>query len=329
LVEAVALVRAFLDERGASLDAVISQTGFALNAAIIAAKEAANENDQTRKRFEILCRELFRKYRACLNAPGVNAYRDAYRAIDIIYKSLQRDRDVADISDIVRRLHEHVDEVIAVQPGVIRDDAVVYDISRIDFERLRREFERAPAPRSTVQSLRQVIEQRLQQMMARNPLRADFQRRYEAIVDAYNREKDRATIEQTFEELLRFVAALDEEGERAAREGLDEESLAIFDLLQKPDLSAAEIKRIKAVAGDLLATLKAGKLQVDHWTEKESTRDAVRGAIRDFLWSDQTGLPVERYDPDEVTARAEEVYRHVLRVYPTVPSPYYSLPSAA
>ena len=189
LAEAVALVRAFLDERGAGLDAVINQTGFALNAAIIAAKEAANDNDETRKRFEILCREVFRKYRACLNAPGVNAYRDAYRAIDIIYKSLQRDRDVADISDIVRRLHENVDEVIEVQPGVIRDDPVLYDISRIDFERLRREFERAPARRSTVQSLRQVIEQRLQQMMARNPLRADFQRRYEAIVDAYNREK--------------------------------------------------------------------------------------------------------------------------------------------
>jgi hypothetical protein len=32
------------------------------------------------------------------------------------------------------------------------------------------------------------------------------------------------------------------------REGLDEESLAVFDLLKKPDLSAGEIKRIKAVA---------------------------------------------------------------------------------
>jgi len=103
----------------------------------------------------------------------------------------------------------------------------------------------------------------------------------------------------------------------------------VFDLLQKPDLSAAEINRIKAVAGDLLATLKAGKLQVDHWSDKESTRDAVKGAIRDFLWSDQTGLPVDRYSTDEVTERAEEVYRHVLRVYPTVPSPYYALPSAA
>jgi type I restriction enzyme R subunit len=38
----------------APLDDVIFKTGFARNAAIGACKEAANENDETRKRFEIL-----------------------------------------------------------------------------------------------------------------------------------------------------------------------------------------------------------------------------------------------------------------------------------
>jgi type I restriction enzyme, R subunit len=52
------------------------------------------------------------------------------------------------------------------------------------------------------------------------------------------------------------------------REGLDEESLAVFDLLKKPDLSAKEIERIKTVAVDLIEALKAEKLRVDHWQEK-------------------------------------------------------------
>ncbi len=276
-----------------------------------------------------MCREVFRKFRACINVPGVNDYRDDYRTIDAVYKSLQRDRELADIGDIVRQLHEIADDVIEVQTDANPEGTSLYDISQIDFERLRQEFERTPAKRTTVQNLRQVVEQRLQRMMERNPLRADYQQRYEAIVAAYNGEKDRVTIEQTFEELLRFVKELDEEEERAVREGLDEESLAIFDLLKKPELSAAEVERIKEVAGELLVTLKADKLRVDHWTDKETTRDAVRVAIRDFLWSDITGLPVERYNDNEVTARAEEVYRHVLRVYSTVPSPYYSLPAAA
>jgi len=57
LAEAIALVREFLQERSAALDEVIHKTGFERNAAIVACKEAANENDETRKRFEVMCRE--------------------------------------------------------------------------------------------------------------------------------------------------------------------------------------------------------------------------------------------------------------------------------
>ena len=85
------------------------------------------------------------------------------------------------------------------------------------------------------------------------------------------------------ETLLKLVQELEEEESRAVREGLDEESLALFDLLKKPHLSAGEIKRIKAVAVELLKTLKAEKLRIDHWTDKEATRDAVRLTIKDFL----------------------------------------------
>ena len=46
LAEAIMLARTFLTERGASLDNIISWTGFGRNAAILAAKEAVNENDE-------------------------------------------------------------------------------------------------------------------------------------------------------------------------------------------------------------------------------------------------------------------------------------------
>ncbi|MFZ7112750.1 MAG: hypothetical protein ACOWYE_13795 [Desulfatiglandales bacterium] len=37
----------------------------------------------------------------------------------------------------------------------------------------------------------------------------------------------------------------------------------------------------------MLAILTNEKLKIDHWRGKESTRDAVRVTIRDFLWSDE------------------------------------------
>jgi type I restriction enzyme R subunit len=83
LAEAIHLVRGFLNERHASLDAVIQKTGFARNAAIVACKEAANENDETRKRFEVMCREVFKKFKACINAEGVNAHRANRDAINM------------------------------------------------------------------------------------------------------------------------------------------------------------------------------------------------------------------------------------------------------
>jgi type I restriction enzyme R subunit len=165
--------------------------------------------------------------------------------------------------------------------------------------------------------------------MLQNPLRTNFQQHYEQIVSEYNREKDRVTIEQTFEALFKLVQELDDEEHRAVREGLDEESLAIFDLLRKQDLNAAEIKRIKAVAVQLLERLKAEKLQVDHWRDKEATRDAVRVAIRDYLWDEATGLPVDAFAEEDVEMRAEEVFRHIYRAYPTVPSPYFRAPAMA
>ncbi|MBT8464137.1 MAG: type I restriction endonuclease subunit R [Deltaproteobacteria bacterium] len=324
LAEAIALVRTFLDERGASLDAVIQATSFATNAAIVACKEAANENDETRKRFEVTCRAVFKKFKACSTVEGVSAYRTDRDAINIVYKSLHQDREQADITDIIRQLHQVVDAAIDLpDDGGDAEPKEPYDISKIDFDRLKAEFERAPAKKTTVQNLRQAIETRVRRLLEQNPLRTDFQRHYEEIVADYNKEKDRLTIEQTFEALMRFVEELNEEAHRSIREGLDEETLAIYDLLRKSELSKNDIQRTKRVAVQLLATLKAEKLRVDQWREKEATRDAVRQAIHDFLYSDDTGLPVDSYTKEDVIDRTEEVFRHVYRVYPQLPSPYY------
>ena len=94
----------------------------------------------------------------------------------------------------------------------------------------------------------------------------------------------------------------------------------------------ADVARIKTVAKELLRTLKAEKLRVDQWREKEATRSAVQVAIHDFLYSDysdETDLPAGAYSNEDVTARSEAVFTHVFRAYPTVPSPFYDDAPAA
>jgi len=181
LDEAINMVVAFLELQNFSFDDINEKTGFARNKAIVDAKEAVNENDETRKRFGIMAREVFKKFKACITIKGINEYRKQYDAINIIYKSLQEDRDKADIADIIRKLHEVVDNAIQTHDNTdtTTEDFTTYDISKIDFNRLRKEFERTPSKNTTVQNLKHAIENRLHRMIRQNPLRTDFQKHFE------------------------------------------------------------------------------------------------------------------------------------------------------
>lgn len=64
--------------------------------------------------------------------------------------------------------------------------------------------------------------------------------------------------------------------------------------------------------------------QSHKWQDKEPTRDEVKVLIRNFLWDEKTGLPVDFYTQDDVERKSEDVFYHVYRAYPTVPSPYYA-----
>ncbi len=312
LREAIEMVRAFLAEKGFRLEDIIEKVGFERNAAIIAAKEIINETDETRKHFEIMAREVFRKFKACITLPGINNFRSDYDAINIVYKSLADDRDKADIAHIIQELHGIIGENIEVTESEdLAEGYKIYDISAIDFELLRREFADSPTKNTLVQNLKVAIEKRLAVMVAQNPLRTDFQEHYETLVAEYNKEKDRVTIEQTFEALLKLVADLDEEQKRAIRVGLDEETLALFDLLKKENLTPNEIKRIKVVAIDLHAKLNAEIERIRDWESKFATRDAMKQTIYDFLYRDETGLP-ESYSNAEISQKSEVVYLHLL-----------------
>lgn len=81
----------------------------------------------------------------------------------------------------------------------------------------------------------------------------------------------------------------------------------------------AQLEHIAAFDPDIL---NAEKLRIDHWRDKEATRDGVRVAIHGFLYSDRTGLPVDRYTGADVEERTDAVNAHVYRVYAALPSPF-------
>ncbi len=311
LEEAIVAAEDFLTGRDFRLLDIIEKTGFERNKAIIDAKEAVNENDESRKRFQIMAREVFKKFKACVNFRAVNAYRPRFAAIKVIYNSLDEDVKQADISDIMRALQGVVDESIEIQADPAADGDRLYDISKIDFEKLKREFERSPKKNTTVQSLKDALQRKLELMLRQNPMRTDFQRHYEELVAEYNSEKDAVNIERVFEALLVLAGELDEEQRRAVREGLTEETQALFDLLMKPDLEKADIKRLKQVAVGLYETLQAQIEAMQDFAAKQATRDQIRVTIRNYLWDENKGLPVSYGEP-EIEAKTDAVLAHLM-----------------
>lgn len=118
-----------------------------------------------------------------------------------------------------------------------------------------------------------------------------------------------------FEALMKFCMDLDEEAKRGMRDGLDEEHLALFDLLiSGKKLTPTQRDKVKAVGSELI-TLKMEKLRIDNWREKEAAKADVKTFIYDVLYNEQTGLPTDSFTDDEVQVKAGMVFEHVYQQY--------------
>ena len=117
--------------------------------------------------------------------------------------------------------------------------------------------------------------------------------------------------EALFAQLVDFAQQLNEEERRGIREQLDDEQLAIFDILTRPSpkLTKAEREQVKHLARELLDTLKAERLVLE-WRSRQQTRAAVFVAIQEVL----DDLP-QKYSDEEYKAKCETVYQHVYDSY--------------
>lgn len=279
-------------------------------------------SEKVKKRFEVMVRELFKLFKYVEKQEITDQYRAYKNAISAVYDQMQEKRKHSDNTDLMIQLHNIVSEYIKVVklPDHVNEDGGGYlaesrrfDISHIDFERLQQEFARVKNKNLLMKELQELINDRLDNMMKRNPSRINYYEQYQKIIEEYNAEQDKAAIEKTFIDLTNFVNDLDDEEKRYVREGFNnDEELAMYDLLLKDSLTPAEIKKVKKLAKVLLERIKDKISDLDHWTEKEETQAAVDILIRDTLWSE---LP-DSYDDRLLNEYRRKIYEFVYTTYP-------------
>lgn len=310
LADAIAVTEAHLLGLGFDAIRLPGTTGFTRIALLKDAVEAVYTTDEAKRRYEILCRVVFSRFKALLVEPSALIYAERHDNLEAIYKKLSERRDTADVSELLKLLHRIVNTAIASHgPGGDQASGMTVDLSQINMEKLRDEFVKKVKRKATViEDIRQIVEEKLAQMLAANPLRMNYEKKYQEIIAAYNQDKDRATVEDTFAKLMDLANSLSDEQRRAVDEGLSEDQLALFDLVQRADLTKADRERIKQASKELLAGVLAVIAPLDRWTEKEQTQAEVETFILDHVY--QT-LPEPPYTPHDKVQVARLVYRHI------------------
>ncbi len=314
LEEALSNTEVFLrDEVYFDLNDLITAEGLEKIAAMERGINAVYTNDETKMKFQLLAREVFKKYKSIMPDKILNKYAPRKNAIDVIYTAIEDNIESADVAAIMRQIQAVVDESIEnmVQEPT-HDTGKVIDLSGLNFGLLEQHFLKTQNKNAAVQSLKDKIERQLNHMVECNPLRVDYYVRYQEIIAEYNLGKDAVTIEATFKRLIEFVNSLSAEEAETQREGLTEEQKAIFDIIHKPALTEADKNRVKEIAIELLDELKKDKLKVEQWPDKTVTAAAVFNSVSKTLFEK---LPYPTYQSDEVDLKTNLVYEHLKTQY--------------
>ena len=220
----------------------------------------STRRDESKRRFEIMARQVFIRFKALIMEPAAFAYAERHDNIEAIYKKLEERRDTADVTDLLKELHRIVNEAIraAAAQATIRREARFFDLSQIDLEKLRDEFAKK-VKRKAIGVAGHPADGRGQAGPdARAATRCAW-----ITTGSTRRSSPTTTARRTASPSRKrspssssLANSLDAEQRRAAEEGLSEDELALFDLLKKDNLSKADRERVKLASQSLLDSVR-------------------------------------------------------------------------
>ena len=301
-------------ENKVELKKIRSAEGFDRVALLDEAVELLVASEEIKRRYLDHANAVQRLFKAILPDPKAHEFAAEVTPIGVIAAKIRDLTPPADISLVMQQVEELLDLSVAAEGYVIREtpesgETLRVDLSEINFEALAEKF-KAGRKNTVNQQIKGVLARKITALVRLNRTRMDYLERFQELIADYNAGSLNA--EELFRQLMLFARELDEEENRALREQLSEEELALFDILTKPEMELSETdrKKVKATARELLDTLKAGKLVLD-WRKRQQARAEVWVTIEKTL--DQ-GLPPV-YTPQVFEQKTNAVYQHIYDAY--------------
>ncbi|MBP7740639.1 type I restriction endonuclease subunit R [Candidatus Woesebacteria bacterium] len=253
---------------------------------------------------------LHSAYQSVLPDPDAEQYYDFVTAVKVL---ASRVRDIGsqsiDVSAVKRDLEDLLDRSIQTGDYVIPQHKKIKDLSQLDADALRDFFEGLENKNIQVEQMKSELKDKIEEMVRRNKKRLKFMDRLTSLLDEYN--SGAHDIDKLFDDLVKLARELDNEEQRAVKENLSEDELAIYDLLMKDDLGEDEVEKVKKTARTLLEKIQEEKLVLD-WRDKEPTRAAVKDTIYDVVYS---YLPEPTYTEKDCDIKGLDVYNFIYERY--------------
>lgn len=252
-------------------------------------------NDEWRKTFNVYENTISSLYDAC--KPEILGY-DTGRMVAVFqYLRGVMDSiiDQEDIEAVGLRIGELLDESVVVdnpeafvaaqnKPSYqIVQTGKTWDLSQIDFEKLKADFQHAAYKNIEIADLRKFIATKIEQMLKQNMTRTDFAQKLQEIIDTYN--AGGSSTENYYNDLVDLTREIKDEDERHIREGLTEDELELYDFLKKDKMTKEEKKKVKLAAKSLLHRLleEHPRVLVQDWHKDSHTKSVVRSAVEEVL----------------------------------------------
>jgi type I restriction enzyme R subunit len=308
LQDAIKEAAEFCKEHGVDVDAIMRTKSLGRIKALDDARAAILINDDSKKKFLSLAGRTTLIYRAILPDAKASEFVASCALFATLAEMIRSLMPFVDISVVLTSIETVLDKSIGATGYHIKDGAKYLDLSKIDFDVLRKFF-KTSKKQTEIERLRRAIEMKLHAMVERNRTRTDFLEEFQRLIDEYN--AGSANVDRIFDELVKFAEKLNEEEKRHIREQLSEEELAVFDILTKPrmKMTPKEESQVKKVAKEMMGVLKAERLVLD-WRKKQQTRASVRLCVEEYL----DRLP-PAFTPEVYRDKCSAVYQFVYDNY--------------
>ncbi len=265
--------------------------------------------EDKKKKFLNLAVELQNAFRSVLPDPSAEEYFKEVTAVRVL---ASRIRDVGtqsiDVSQVKKDLEDLLDKSIQTGEYVISQHKKIKDLSVLDIDALHDFFAKLDNKNLQVEAMSAELEEKIIGMVKKNKKRTKFMERLVSLLQEYN--SGAHDVDKLFDELVALAKDLTAEEQRAVKENLSEEELAIFDLLVKENLNPNEVSKIKNTAHELLENLKP--LLVPHWRDFETNRSGIKVTIESLLYDK---LPEPTYTEKDCKLKGFEIYNFVYEHY--------------